>query len=74
VKLLLKGTKPSDPVLDELFMKSQLKGHILSDSLIKEKQDPRTNSDVLRDNKELTKMLGQKIEEIKKLVRPTKCL
>ena len=44
--------------LDELFIKNQLKGHILSDSLLKERIEPRTNADILRDNKELTRMLG----------------
>jgi len=49
VKLLLKGTKPGDAALDELFIKNKFKGHI---------DDQRTNTDILNDNKELTKMLG----------------
>ena len=68
VKLLLKSTRPNDPALDELFIKNQLKGNILIENSMKDKQLPRSSADVLKDNRELTKMLGQKIEDIKKLV------
>ena len=67
VKKILKGAGSQDDKVNELYIKSQIKGHLFSQEFGGDIQ--RTRTDILKDNKELLNMLGQKIEEINKLVR-----